>query len=99
LRHVATVSLTPVAGLICAVLRLRSNDDGTITITVASADENDRLAVDDASLALTLWNDDAHVVRGRFEHAGSHAVAYVQGTRTALGELADRIGLVGPRPL
>jgi hypothetical protein len=86
-------------GRVNAMLRLRSNDDGRIAITVTSIEENERLALDDTSVVLTLWAESADVIRGRFVDQQSGAVAYFQSSDSSFQEFARAIHIVGPRPI
>jgi|GEM_PF-3572513 hypothetical protein len=81
-----------------AMLQLQSTVDGSITITVVSPFENEWFSVADAVLLLTLWAESPDVIRGRFEHRGSGAVAYFQSSDSSLRRLAEIIHLVGPLP-
>jgi hypothetical protein len=81
-----------------AMLRLQSTVDGSITVTVISPFENEWFSVADAVLLLTVWAESPDVIRGRFEHRGSGAVAYFQSSDSSLRRLAEMINLVGPLP-
>ena len=81
-----------------AMLRLQSTVDGTIAITVVSPFEDEWFSVADAVLLLTVWAESPDVIRGRFEHRGSGAVAYFQSSDSSLRRLAEIIHLVGPVP-
>jgi hypothetical protein len=81
-----------------AMLRLQSAVDGSITVTVISPFENEWFSVADAVLLLTVWAESPDVIRGRFEHRGSGAVAYFQSSDSSLRRLAEMINLVGPLP-
>ncbi len=85
-------------GRVNAMLRLQSTVDGSIAITVTSPFEDERFSVADAALLLTLWAEGPDVIRGRFEHRGSGAVAYFQSSDSSLRRLAEIIHLVGPLP-
>jgi hypothetical protein len=75
------------------MLRFRTQLDGAIAITVTSPSENERLTVDDDALLLTMWAESADIIRGRFEHRDSGAVAYFQSSDSALHRLAELIHL------
>jgi hypothetical protein len=80
-----------------AMLSVRSNGDGSIAITVTSPDD-ERFAVDDAALVLTVWAESADVIRGRFVDEGSGAVAYFQSSDASFRRFARAIHFAGPRP-
>lgn len=85
-------------GRVTALLRLRSNDDGSIAITLTSAAEDEPLAVDDTALVLTVWSESPDVIRGRFVDEGSGAVAYFQSSDGSLRTFAQALHFTGPRP-
>lgn len=85
-------------GRVSALLRLRSNEDGSIAITMTSPQDNERLTVDEAALVLTVWAESPDVIRGRFVDEGSGAVAYFQSSDSSFQEFVRAIHFVGPRP-
>ncbi|HEV2641635.1 MAG TPA: hypothetical protein VGT98_02960 [Candidatus Elarobacter sp.] len=85
-------------GRVSARLLLRSMTDGSIAITVTSPFENERFSVADAALLLTVWAESPDVIRGRFEHRGSGAVAYFQSSDSAWRRLAEIVRLIAPLP-
>jgi len=85
-------------GRVNALLRLSSNDDGSIAITVTSPRDDERLAVDEAALVLTVWAESADVIRGRFVDQGSGAVAYFQSSDASFRRFAQAIHITGLRP-
>jgi hypothetical protein len=76
-----------------AMLRFRSEIDGSIAISVTSPWESERFSVDDDTLLLTMWAESPDVIRGRFEHRDSGAIAYFQSSDSALRRLAELIHL------
>ncbi|GAC1659411.1 MAG: hypothetical protein NVS4B13_04120 [Candidatus Elarobacter sp.] len=84
-------------GRVNAVLRLRSNADGSIAITLTSPCEDEPLAVDDSALVVTVWSESPDVIRGRFVDEGSGAVAYFQSSGPSLRTLGKAIHFIGPR--
>ena len=85
------------AASVNAMVHLRETIDGTIAITVRSFFQNERLAVDDTTLLLTLWSEGPDVVRGRLQHEESREFAYFQSNDPSLRRLAEAMHLVGPR--
>jgi hypothetical protein len=91
--HDGFARLGPVPHRVSAVLQVHRTDDGRITITVAAADDESRLHVDDTALVLTVWSESADVVRGRFLDPDSGAVAYFQSSDTSFRQFAQTIHL------
>jgi hypothetical protein len=85
-------------GRVNAMLHVRSNGDGSIAITVTSPADDERFAVDEAELVLTVWAESADVIRGRFVDQGSGAVAYFQSSDASFQQFARAIHFIGTRP-
>jgi hypothetical protein len=83
---------------VTAMLRLQSTVGGSIAITVVSPFENEWFSVADAVLLLTVWAETPDLIRGRFEHRESGAVAYFQSSDSSMRRLAEMIHLMGPLP-
>lgn len=80
-------------GRLSAMLRFGSTIDGSIAITVTSPLSGERFTVDEDALLLTIWAESPDVIRGRFEHRGSGAIAYFQSSDSSLNRLAEAIHL------
>ena len=81
-----------------AMLRLRSNADGSIAITLTTPCDDETLAVDDADLVVTVWSEGSDVIRARFVDEASGAMAYFQSSGESLRTLGRAIHFVGPCP-
>ena len=81
-----------------ALLRLRSNGDGSIAITLTAPCDDETLAVDDAELVVTVWSEGSDVIRARFVDEASGAIAYVQSSAESLRTFGRAIHFVGPCP-
>jgi hypothetical protein len=80
-------------GRVTALLELQPRDDGSIAVTVTSAEQNARLTVDEAALVLTIWAEGGDVVRGRFVDEGTGATAYFQSSDASVRRFAHTIHL------
>jgi hypothetical protein len=67
-----------------ALLSLRPLADGEVAVAIERSADGRHVTVDDTTLVLTLWHEGADVVRGRFDHPSSGAVAYFQSNDTLL---------------
>ena len=83
---------------VTAMVRLQPTGEGSIAITVVSPFESEWFSVADTVLLLTVWAESPDLIRGRFEHRGSGAVAYFQSSDSSMRRLAEMIDLVGPLP-
>jgi hypothetical protein len=79
-----------------ALLRLRSNADGSIAITLSSPCDDAALAVDDTDLVVTVWSEGSDVIRARFVDEASGAIAYFQSSAESLGSFGRAIHFIGP---
>ncbi len=66
------------------VLSLRPLPGGEVAIGMEPETARGSLAVEAATLVLTLWHESPEIVRGRIDHLASGTVAYVQASGAIL---------------
>ncbi|MDB5069748.1 MAG: hypothetical protein JWM87_859 [Candidatus Eremiobacteraeota bacterium] len=69
---------------VSVVLSLRQLPSGEVAIGIERETGRGSLAVEAATLVLTLWPEGPEIVRGRIDHLASGTVAYLQGSGAIL---------------
>jgi hypothetical protein len=76
---------------VSAVLSLHTSDDGAIVARITPALENDRFAVDDVTLAFSVWSESPEIVRASVSHPASATTTYFQTTEAGLADVVAAI--------
>ena len=78
---------------VTVLLSLRSEQEGSLIIAILPALEGKGLVGADALIDLTFWFERPGLIRGRFRHVASGAVAHFQGAERPFRDLASAISL------